>query len=426
MLEKCRTASQEFSELDVLNAENVRSVLEKNDSLLTTRTIVTDASGNAIFDTESPMNDATDYQNFTEINSALNGMDVVYWKYDDGIMISKSAAPIVSYVGLTGCVYMMEEDAAQGQLLSSLQWNIFTITGVLEIIVIIISVFTAYIYSGKIRRFLSSMRIIREGDYSHKLCLRGKDELNLLADAFNQLTDRLQVSENKRRQFVSDASHELKTPLASIKLLSDSILQNDVDMATVKEFVSDIGNEADRLNRMSQKLLSLSKIESDMENDWEIVQVKPTIERVVRMLAGIAGKNEIHIITELQDNCPVLIQEDDLYQIIFNLAENGIKYNKLGGQLKLMLERDENDITLRISDTGVGIPEDALEQIFERFYRVDKARSRKSGGSGLGLSIVKDLVERNSGSIHVHSEPGNGTEFTVCFPAFDTDDPTNK
>ena len=426
MLEKCRTASLEFSELDVLNAENVRSVLEKNDSLLTTRTIVTDASGNAIFDTESPINDATDYQNFSEINSALSGMDVFYWKYDDGIMISKSAAPIVSYVGLTGCVYMMEEDAAQGQLLSSLQWNVFTITGVLEIIVIIISVFTAYIYSGKIRRFLSSMRIIREGDYSHKLCLRGKDELNLLADAFNQLTDRLQVSENKRRQFVSDASHELKTPLASIKLLSDSILQNDVDMATVKEFVSDIGNEADRLNRMSQKLLSLSKIESDMENDWEIVQVKPTIERVVRMLAGIAGKNEIHIITELQDNCPVLIQEDDLYQIIFNLAENGIKYNKPGGQLKLMLERDENDITLRISDTGVGIPEDALEQIFERFYRVDKARSRKSGGSGLGLSIVKDLVERNSGSIHVQSEPGNGTEFTVCFPAFDTDDPTNK
>ena len=108
MLEKCRTASLEFSELDVLNAENVRSVLEKNDSLLTTRTIVTDASGNAIFDTESPMNDATDYHNFSEINSALSGMDVFYWKYNDGIMISKSAAPIVSYVGLTGCVYMME------------------------------------------------------------------------------------------------------------------------------------------------------------------------------------------------------------------------------------------------------------------------------------------------------------------------------
>ena len=250
----------------------------------------------------------------------------------------------------------------------------------------------------------------------------GKDELTALGDEFNQLTQRLQVSENKRRQFVSDASHELKTPLASIKLLTDSILQNDMDQETVREFVSDIGNEADRLNRMTQKLLSLSHIESQQDGDCEIVYMKPTVERVVRMLQGIADQNNITIAMDCKLVCPILILEDDLYQIIFNLVENGIKYNVPGGSLNIRTFREEDNIYLQVTDTGVGIPEDSLEHVFERFYRVDKARSRSSGGSGLGLAIVRNMVERNQGSIHAESVPGKGSTFTVSFPAFDPEE----
>jgi signal transduction histidine kinase len=193
-----------------------------------------------------------------------------------------------------------------------------------------------------------------------------------------------------------------------------------MDMSTVHEFVEDIGNEADRLNRMTQKLLSLSRIETQQDGDCEIVYMTPTIERVVRMLRGIAAQNDIAIELQLEGDCPVLVLEDDLYQIIFNLVENGIKYNTPGGKLTITLLQEDDNAILRVTDTGVGIPEHAISHIFERFYRVDKARSRKSGGSGLGLAIVRNMVERNQGTIHVESKENVGSVFTLTFPAFDT------
>jgi len=269
---------------------------------------------------------------------------------------------------------------------------------------------------------MASMHIIQKGDYSHKVSLGGHDELTFLGDEFNDLTERLQTSEQKRHRFVSDASHELKTPLASIKLLTDSILQNDMDMDTVREFVGDIGNEADRLNRTTAKLLALTKIDGQQIQESEIINMAPTIERVVRMLSGIAAENHITIETDVSQDSPILILEDDLYQITFNLAENGIKYNIPGGKLSIKLSRQEDNALLQVSDTGMGIPEDALPHIFERFYRVDKSRSRASGGSGLGLAIVRAIVLRNRGDIQVTSIPDQGTVFTVSFPIFDTEE----
>lgn len=419
MLEKCRTVSLELSELEVLNRENIQLVLNKNESLMTSRTIVTDASAQVIYDTEPS---SSQIALLPEIMKALDGNDVFSWNYKDGSMRSRVAAPILSYGNLTGCVYMMEYDAPQGHLMQSLQRNILTTTVVLEIVVILFAILTAVIFSGKLRSILTSMRIIRNGDYSHKVTLRGKDELNLLADEFNSLTDKLYVSENKRRQFVSDASHELKTPLASIKLLSDSILQNDMDMETAREFVADIGNEADRLNRMSQKLLSLSRIESQQDGDCEIVPISPTLSRVVRMLSGLADTSSITISQSVETDATILILEDDLYEICFNLVENGIKYNRHGGSLKIRLFREEDNAIVQFKDSGVGIPTDAISHLFERFYRVDKARSRKSGGSGLGLAIVRTMVERNQGTISVDSTLGQGSTFRLTFPTFDTGD----
>ncbi len=417
MLEKCLTASLSLSELEVLNSENIQAVLAKNESLMTTRIIVTDSLAQIIFDTR-PAQDALP----TEIPTALAGNDVFSWSYKDGTMLSHAAAPILSYGNLTGSVYMMEHDISQGKLMQSLQRNILTITIILEVVVILFALLTAIGFSGKLRRILSSMRIIRSGDYSHKVSLRGRDELNLLADEFNSLTDKLFESENKRRRFVSDASHELKTPLASIKLLSDSILQNDMDMQTVQEFVSDIGDEADRLNRMSQKLLSLTRIESQEDGDCEIITIAPTLSKVARMLSGIAEESGITIEQDIQTDSPILILEDDLYEICYNLVENGIKYNRPDGSLRITLSRQDDNAIIQFADTGVGIPPEAVDHIFERFFRVDKARSRKSGGSGLGLAIVKNLVERNGGSIQVESTLGKGSVFTLSFPVFETED----
>ena len=431
MLSKCQLTAVEIAELEVLNPSTAASAVAEMDSLQVDRLIITDQSGIAVYDSTGPIS-GTQYILLPEIVQALDtsehayGNDAFSWQYEDGHMYSRAATPIVSYGTVIGCVYMMEYDQEQGKLIQSLQYNIFSITIFLELAIIVFSILFSTVYSTRLRRILSSMRIIREGDYTHKLELGGQDELTLLGDEFNDLTDRLQTSENKRRQFVSDASHELKTPLASIKLLSDSILQNDMDMATAREFVQDIGNEADRLTRMTHKLLSLTKIESQQDGTCEIINVTSTAERVVRMLSGIATQNDITIVTEMEENCPILILEDDLYQITFNLVENGIKYNLPGGILTVRVYRQEENAILEVSDTGVGIPEDALGHVFERFYRVDKARSRKTGGSGLGLAIVRNMVERNDGAIQVESVVNQGTTFRVTFSLFDTEEEVDQ
>ena len=417
MIEKCRLAAKEISELEIINPSTVSDAIAQMGSLKIHRLIVTDHTGLTLYDSTQSI---SRYALLPEILSAMEGNDVFSCNYRDGVMQSHAAVPIVSYGTTLGCVYMMEFDTDQGRILQSLQGNVLRITVILEIVVILFSFAFANTFSKRLRQIMASMRIIQKGDYSHKVALGGHDELTFLGDEFNDLTERLQTSEQKRHRFVSDASHELKTPLASIKLLTDSILQNDMDMDTVREFVGDIGNEADRLNRTTAKLLTLTRIDGQQAQESEIINMAPTVARVVRMLSGIAAKNNISIKTNIVQDSPVLILEDDLYQIAFNLVENGIKYNLPGGKLTVTLSRQDDNALLQVSDTGMGIPEDALDHIFERFYRVDKSRSRQSGGSGLGLAIVRAIVQRNRGDIQVSSTLGEGTVFTVSFPIFDT------
>ncbi len=416
MLEKSQLTANEIGNLDVLNPAVIEETIDRVGSLRFTRLLVADANGKIIYDSL----DSSGYALFPQILTALSGKDVFTWHYYDGIMRSVVATPIYQYDAVSGCVYMMEFDREQGQLMQSLQHNILIVSLVLELGLLLFAILYATRFSLRLRKIMHSMQIIQDGDYTHKVSLGGHDELHLLGKEFNDLTERLNTSESKRRQFVSDASHELKTPLASIKLLSDSILQNDMDMETVREFVADIGNEADRLTRMTQKLLALTKNENRAnEIDTEIIYMSPTVNRVVKMLSGIAQAENISIITDLSQDSAVLIPEDDLYQIVFNLVENGIKYNTPGGTLTITLIARQDMAELQIADTGVGIPPDAISHVFERFYRVDKARSRESGGSGLGLAIVRSIIQRNNGEISLESVVGKGTVFTVAFPSFD-------
>lgn len=420
MLDKCLLASDEISQLEVINEESVNDTFSTLGSAKGSRIIVTDLSGMVIYDSENQY--VSNYFLLPEVVSALNNNDVFFWKYAEGTILSVAAAPIISHGAITGCVMVAEFDYEQGKLMQTLQVNILQITIVLEMIVILFSLLFSRMFSGRLQRIMNSMRIIQDGDYSHHVNMGGNDELTLLGNEFNDLTERLQISEQKRRRFVSDASHELKTPLASIKLLTDSILQNSMDVDTIREFVGDIGDEAERLNRVASKLLTLTKVDSQEQEPGEIIRMAPTVQRAANRLSGIAAQAGIQIDMVIKDNPPILISDDDFYQIVFNLMENGIKYNIIGGSLTVTVFRENDNGVLSVADTGVGIPADALPHVFERFFRVDKARSRSTGGSGLGLSIVRSIVERNRGEISVTSTMGNGTTFLVSFPAFDTED----
>ena len=381
------------------------------------RVLVTDPSGKVLYDTSEVDNARDRYALLWEVVSALKGNDVFRSEYRDGAFRSRAAAPIL-YRGMTqGAVYLYEYDRQQAEMLRDLQSNLRNISIVVCVAALAFSVLISKAVTRRIAVLLRGIRSVREGEYSHRVTMAGGDELALLAGEFNELTDRLQTTEEVRRRFVSDASHELKTPLASIRLLTDSILQNgDMDPDTAREFVSDIGDEAERLTRITEKLLTLTRMDTAPPRNVAPVDVARVIRKVEHMLAPLAAAVDVTVELELETDCVVRSTEDDLYQIAFNLMENAVKYDLPGGRVRVELSAEGDRVVLRVEDTGVGIPEEDLPKIFDRFYRVDKARSREAGGTGLGLSIVRDAVRQNGGTVEARRREPEGTCFEVRFP----------
>ena len=209
-----------------------------------------------------------------------------------------------------------------------------------------------------------------------------------------------------------------KTPLAGIRLLTDSILQTEhMDSETVREFVGDIGQEAERLSRITEDLLRLTRLDSGAIEDSAAVAVSPVLARVERMLHMVADEKHVRLLCRADEKAVAMATEDDLHQILYNLMENGIKYSFAGGYVRTDVTVEGRAVVIRVEDDGVGIPDEDLGHVFERFYRVDKARSRAVGGTGLGLSIVRDTVLRREGTIEAaHRSGGSGSVFTVRLP----------
>lgn len=231
--------------------------------------------------------------------------------------------------------------------------------------------------------------------------------------------------ERMRSEFVANVSHELKTPIASVKGFAETLLAGALqDQETARSFIKIIFDESERLNRLIGDILDLSKVESKrVPLQFSPVHLNSFMEHTVQMLESEALKKNITLQLSTEDDLYMEADEDRLRQIMINLLSNGIAYTPDGGKVKIMISalntlpgEDPETIRFVISDTGIGIPKKDLPRIFERFYRVDKARSRSSGGTGLGLSIVKHLVELHKGHIAVESEIGVGTKFIIDLP----------
>ena len=384
------------------------------------RVVVTDPSGLVLCDFQggaARTDTEGQYALFWEVVTALRGNNVFRTDYADGAFRSRAAVP-VTYRSMTqGAVYLYEYDAQQGALLRGIQTNLRSISVVICLVALVMGAVFSTALTRRLGLLLDAIRTVREGEYSHRVAMGGGDELSRLADEFNELTGRLQTTEEVRRRFVSDASHELKTPLASIQLLTDSILQADhMDADTAREFLTDIGDEARRLTRITEKLLTLTRLDTAPAVQAVSVDVGAVVERVEHMLSPLARAVEVELELRLQPGCRIAATEDELYQVAFNLMENAVKYNLPGGKVYVTLQGDARRVCLRVEDTGVGIPEGDLPKIFDRFYRVDKARSRAAGGTGLGLSIVWDTVRRYGGTVTARRREPEGTCFEVFFP----------
>ncbi len=405
--------------LEKLTRENVQSALEGLDESGATRIMVTNDAGLVLYDTRQDSSAVGEYALYSVIAVALRGQDASYCSYDGTAFLSRVATPVIYHSQIVGAVYAYDYNTEEAELLETFRHNLLIISLLIALLVAGLSIVLSRMLTVQISGLLQAIRHVREGAYSHRADASGTDEIAQIAAEFNSLTDRLQTTENARRRFVSDASHELKTPLAGIRLLTDSILQTDhMDEETTKEFVSDIGREAERLSRITENLLRLTRLDSGVVQQPYPVAVQPVLERVERMLTMVAQEKGVTLSGQADEDAVAMATDDDVHQILYNLMENAIKYSAAeNGFVHAQAHVEGDKVVITVSDNGIGIPDEDLPHVFDRFYRVDKMRSREVGGTGLGLSIVKDTIENRGGTISAaHNTGGVGTVFTVYLP----------
>lgn len=407
-------AASALSRLDRMNEESISEVLGLLDLSGFGRIMVSDNSGNSLYDSgEEALSD----QDREDVATALTGKTVFRSSLSGEMFRSRYVTPLSTGTSIKGCLLLDETDSERALMILEVQNRIRNITVGLCIGAFILAMIFGSSILRRFRDLKNSMRTVAEGDYAHRLKVRGNDELTEIGNEFNQLTEKLESTESQRRRFVSDASHELKTPLASIRLLTDSIVQNEgMDPDTMRDFVSDIGTEAVRLQHTTEKLLDLSRLDDDIRVAREPVDVRQVVVDAYVFAKPLADERNVKIKCELEEGCIVMATVDDMYHIVFNLLENAVKYNVEDGSVTVSLAAKEESVILTVSDTGIGVPEEDRINIFSRFYRVDKARSREQGGSGLGLSIVHDAVQLYGGEITVGPNRPKGSVFQVKFP----------
>lgn len=317
-----------------------------------------------------------------------------------------------------GALVMISSVQSTVDSLASMQRQMQVIFGIALAVVLVFSGLISRIVTRPVAELSAGIERMSKGDYSHRVHVPGKGEMAQLAAAFNQMSEQVHNLDEARNQFVSNASHELKTPLATTKILVESMLyQDDMPPELRREFLTDIDKEIDRLSSVVGDLLTLVHIDSHkLRLRREMMVFADTVRESVRRLTPLAKKRGQEIFVEIADPCEMFADPGKLAQVCYNIIENAIKYTPDGGKITVSLRRMGRDAVLDISDTGVGIPEEDLAHVFDRFYRVDKARSRDTGGTGLGLSIVQQIVRLHAGSVTVQSRRGEGTTFTVQLP----------
>ena len=293
---------------------------------------------------------------------------------------------------------------------------------IIEIVMIIcifgVAVGFSSILVKPFNRVTQAITEVKDGFTDEPIAVPDYIETEHIIDAFNQLLTQMKVIDDSRQEFVSNVSHELKTPLTSMKVLADSLMQQeDAPLELYQEFMQDIANEIERENKIINDLLSLVKMDKTAAQlNITAVDINELIESVLKRLRPIARLRDVEVTFESIRPVTAEIDEVKITQVFTNLVENAIKYNKEHGWVKVLLDADHQFFTVEISDSGIGIPEADYDHIFERFYRVDKSHSREIGGTGLGLAITRNAILLHRGSVKVASTEGEGTSFTVKIP----------
>ena len=289
---------------------------------------------------------------------------------------------------------------------------------ILILAVLLISLVLSTVLMKPFEKLSTEISAVKAGYSTDPIKAPAFVETEHIADAFNQVLARMNALDESRQEFVSNVSHELKTPMTSMKVLADSLVQQEnVPVEMYREFMLDIKNEVDRENQIITELLTLVRMDrKDSKLNVKECSVNKMVELILHRLRPIAQKRDIELTMVSMREVYAEIDEVKMIMVITNLVENAVKYNRDHGKVRVTINADPYNFYISVEDTGVGIPQDSLDKIYERFYRVDKSRSREVGGTGLGLSITKSIILQHHGAIDVQSILGEGTKFTVTIP----------
>ena len=332
--------------------------------------------------------------------------------------VSCCAALMVGTRGKVGVLLYIGTVDEMMESLSNVRGQMLLLFGLVAAAAMAVSMLFSGLLTRPIGALTETIQKMGKGDLSVRAQVKGSGELRELALNYNAMAEQIESLDKSRNQFVSNASHELKTPLATMKVLLESLIyQPEMPQELRTEFMQDMNHEIDRLTGIVTDLLTLTRMDSQKGAlKLAPMDVGELAEETVRLLRPQAEKRGQTLTCRAGKGLITLADKDRLAQVFYNLTENALKYTPDGGKISVLCVREGKKLVWSVRDTGVGIPEEDLPHIFERFYRVDKARSRETGGTGLGLSIVRQLVTMHGGEVSVNSTYGEGSEFIVTLP----------
>lgn len=287
---------------------------------------------------------------------------------------------------------------------------------IISAIACVIAIFLSFMFGRKLSRPIERLTLASEEILKGKLDARvdivRKDEIGKLADTFNKMSQELYKTDTNRRRFICDVSHELKTPLTSIKVLIESLIDGSNDIATYDEYLGDINGEIDRLSLLVKSLLTVTRLE-EVELSKETISIFDEVAQIVKLYKPLAEQHEIQLINSCTEGIQIYADKSKFREVLINLADNSIKYGRSGGYAEISCKKSDEVVELSILDNGSGIHVKDIDNIFDIFYRVDESRTRETGGSGIGLYLVKKIVELHGWNIKVSSQPKIKTEFII-------------
>jgi len=333
--------------------------------------------------------------------------------------VMQVAVPIIFENTIIGAVFIASSLSDVYAVLANIREFLLLATVLSLLFAGLLGVYFAHHITVPIESLTAATEQIARGDLTQRVSVRSKDEIGRLGDQFNHMAGRLQEMTRQLREFVSNASHEMRTPLTSLNILVKSLREYPLEADEREEFLADIDQEVERLIHLVESLLDLTRLDRlGADDTMSMTDIVPTVRNTLEMLKKRAEERGITLRYSLPESTePVFAVLHQVKQVVFNLVDNAIKYTPEGGHVQVELFQEPERLLLSVADNGIGIPPEHREKIFERFYRVDKARSREQGGTGLGLAIVKEIVVRHGGEILVEdNENGLGTRLIVTWP----------